>query len=205
MGVIIPGVRLHLCDDRLSPLGQAGRGHSKALPGPKSVGRREPSAPSGHQHRQACRLPASHRTTQSRGRSGENCRHRPVQYLNNVLEQDHRAIKRRVRASQHFRSFWGAWRTIAGYEAIHMIRKGQACGVRRVRRSVYCTASFSICSLRRAKLPIIYPGLWLDYKVATHPVLLCQSSESSTGQISLWSCCLSFSCVSLFSRDRFAV
>jgi hypothetical protein len=53
--------------------------------------------------------------------------HRPVQYLNNVLEQDHRAIKRRVRASQHFRSFWGAWRTIAGYEAIHMIRKGQAC------------------------------------------------------------------------------
>src|SRR5271166_6880783 len=40
----------------------------------------------------------------------ENCRHRPVQYLNNVLEQDHRAIKRRVNASQHFRSFWGAWR-----------------------------------------------------------------------------------------------
>jgi transposase, IS6 family len=58
----------------------------------------------------------------------ENCRHRPVQYLNNVLEQDHRAIKCRVRASQHFRSFWGAWRTIAGYEAIHMIRKGQADG-----------------------------------------------------------------------------
>jgi transposase, IS6 family len=57
----------------------------------------------------------------------ENCRHRPVQYLNNVLEQDHRAIKRRARASQHFRSFWGAWRTIAGYEAMHMIRKGQAC------------------------------------------------------------------------------
>src|ERR1700686_5115586 len=57
----------------------------------------------------------------------EKCTHRPVQYLNNVLEQDHRAIKRRVRASQHFRSFWGAWRTIAGYEAIHMIRKGQAC------------------------------------------------------------------------------
>jgi transposase-like protein len=56
----------------------------------------------------------------------ENCRHRPAQYLNNVLEQDHRAIKRRVRVSQHFRSFWGAWRTIAGYEAIHIIRKGQA-------------------------------------------------------------------------------
>ena len=48
-------------------------------------------------------------------------------YLNNVLEQDHCAIKRRVNASQHFRSFWAAWRTLAGYEAIHMIRKGQAC------------------------------------------------------------------------------
>src|SRR6202162_5570375 len=57
----------------------------------------------------------------------ENCRHRPVQYLNNVLEQDHRGIKRRIRASQHFRRFWGAWRTISVYEAIQMIRKGQAC------------------------------------------------------------------------------
>jgi len=57
----------------------------------------------------------------------EKCRHRPVQYLNNVLEQDHRAIKRRVNASQGFRSFWAAWRTLAGYEVIHMIRKGQAC------------------------------------------------------------------------------
>jgi transposase-like protein len=63
----------------------------------------------------------------AKGTLEENCRHRPAQYLNNVLEQDHRAIKRRVRASQHFRPFWGAWRTIAGYEAIHMIRKGQAC------------------------------------------------------------------------------
>ncbi len=46
----------------------------------------------------------------------------------NLLEQDHRAIKRRVNASQGFRSFWAAWRTLAGYEVIHMIRKGQACG-----------------------------------------------------------------------------
>src|SRR6202051_1108468 len=58
----------------------------------------------------------------------ENCEHRPVQYLNNVLEQDHRAIKRRINASQHCRSFWAAWRTIDGYEAIHMIRKAQAYG-----------------------------------------------------------------------------
>src|SRR5260370_16800813 len=41
-------------------------------------------------------------------------------------EQDHRAIKRRVTASQGFRSFHGAWGTIQGYEGVHMIPKGQA-------------------------------------------------------------------------------
>ena len=54
------------------------------------------------------------------------CQHRPVQYLNNTLEQDHRAIKRRVKAKQGFRAFDAARRTLAGYEAINMIRKGQA-------------------------------------------------------------------------------
>ena len=54
------------------------------------------------------------------------CRHRSVQYLNNILEQDHRAIKRRVKTKQGFREFHAARRTIQGYEAMHMIRKGQA-------------------------------------------------------------------------------
>jgi len=48
-----------------------------------------------------------------------------LSYLNNIVEQDHRAIKRRVNASQGFRSFEGAWRTIQGYEILNMIRKGQ--------------------------------------------------------------------------------
>jgi transposase-like protein len=48
-----------------------------------------------------------------------------VQYLNNILEQDHRAIKRRVNAKQGFREFQAARRTIQGYETVHMIRKGQ--------------------------------------------------------------------------------
>jgi IS6 family transposase len=53
------------------------------------------------------------------------CRHRAAQYLNNILEQDHRTIKRRVQAKQGFREFQAARRTLAGYEAINMIRKGQ--------------------------------------------------------------------------------
>jgi len=56
---------------------------------------------------------------------GRRCRCRTCPYLNNIVEQDHRAIKRRVNASQGFRSFYGAWRTIQGYEVVHMIRKGQ--------------------------------------------------------------------------------
>ena len=59
------------------------------------------------------------------GTPRRRCRNRSVQYLNNILEQDHRAIKRRVKAKQNFREFRAARRTIAGYEAMHMIRKGQ--------------------------------------------------------------------------------
>ncbi|HEV2395874.1 MAG TPA: IS6 family transposase, partial [Candidatus Sulfotelmatobacter sp.] len=54
----------------------------------------------------------------------KRCRHRPVQYLNNVLEQAHRAIKKRISAKQHFRDFRGARRTTQGYETMHKIRKG---------------------------------------------------------------------------------
>jgi hypothetical protein len=45
----------------------------------------------------------------SEGTLDSGCQHRPAPYLNNVLEQDHRAIKRRVNASQGFRSFWAVW------------------------------------------------------------------------------------------------
>ena len=45
--------------------------------------------------------------------------------LNNVLEQDHRFVKKRIAARLWFRSVDGALRTIAGYEAMNMIRKGQ--------------------------------------------------------------------------------
>ena len=59
------------------------------------------------------------------GELGRRCRCRPVRYLNNIVEQDHRAIKRRVRAGQGFRAFYSAWRTLQGIETVNMIRKGQ--------------------------------------------------------------------------------
>ena len=57
------------------------------------------------------------------------CEHRALKYLNNVIEQDHRAIKRRVKAGGHFRSFNGAAAILAGYEAMHALRKGQIAAV----------------------------------------------------------------------------
>jgi transposase-like protein len=54
-----------------------------------------------------------------------DCKLRRVKYLNNVIEQDHRAIRRRWRAMQCFRSFHTAERTLEGVEAMHMMRKGQ--------------------------------------------------------------------------------
>jgi IS6 family transposase len=78
----------------------------------QSLGSTEPPRSSGHQHRQGRRLPASHRTTQSRGRSGgelwtSSGAISGTMYWNRIIGR----FPRRVRASEHFRSFWGAWRT----------------------------------------------------------------------------------------------
>ncbi len=54
-----------------------------------------------------------------------DCKLRRVKYLNNIIEQDHRAIRRRWRAAQCFRSFHTAERTLEGIESLHMMHKGQ--------------------------------------------------------------------------------
>jgi putative transposase len=50
---------------------------------------------------------------------------RQVKYLNNIVEQDHRAIKRITRPMLGFKSFRAARAILAGIELMHMIRKGQ--------------------------------------------------------------------------------
>jgi transposase-like protein len=50
---------------------------------------------------------------------------RQVKYFNNIVEQDHRAIKRVTRPMLNFKSFHCAGRVLAGVELMHMIRKGQ--------------------------------------------------------------------------------
>jgi transposase-like protein len=50
---------------------------------------------------------------------------RQVKYLNNIVEQDHRAIKRLIRPMLGFPTFRCARILLAGIETVHMIKKGQ--------------------------------------------------------------------------------
>ena len=50
---------------------------------------------------------------------------RQNKYLNNLIEQDHRNIKRRIRPMLGFKSFRRAQTILAGIELFHMIHKGQ--------------------------------------------------------------------------------
>jgi putative transposase len=50
---------------------------------------------------------------------------RQVKYLNNIIEQDHRAVKRVSRAMLEFKSFEAVQSVLAGVELMHMLKKGQ--------------------------------------------------------------------------------
>jgi IS6 family transposase len=72
--------------------------------------------------------PAYRSASKSMKKSGELSRFarlRQIKYLNNIVEQDHRRIKRLVRPGLGFKSKRTARRIIAGYEIFAMIRKDQ--------------------------------------------------------------------------------
>jgi len=50
---------------------------------------------------------------------------RQCKYLNNVIEQDHRTVKKRVWLAKGYGSFQSAWRTLQGIETVNMIGKGR--------------------------------------------------------------------------------
>jgi len=55
----------------------------------------------------------------------KNVEIRQVKYVNNIVEQDHRSIKRIVNPMLGFQSFRSASKTLKGIEAMNMVRKGQ--------------------------------------------------------------------------------
>src|SRR4051794_17152745 len=72
--------------------------------------------------------PAAFKTLQEAGELEPECELRPVKYLNNIVEQDHRFIKRRVKPGLGFAWYRTAWATLQGYEAMNQLRKGQVEG-----------------------------------------------------------------------------
>ena len=54
---------------------------------------------------------------------------RQCRYLNNIVGQDHRVVKKRVWLARGYGSFQSAWRTLQGIEAMNMIRKGRVRGL----------------------------------------------------------------------------
>ena len=69
--------------------------------------------------------PEAFATSQQEKVLPHDCRLRRVKYLNNIIEQDHRFVKKKVRASQCFKRFHTAERTLEGIETMNMMRKGQ--------------------------------------------------------------------------------
>jgi transposase-like protein len=69
--------------------------------------------------------PAAVEALKSEGVLPRRVRLRQCKYLNNVVEQDHRFVKKRPWLAKGYGSFATAWRTLQGIEAMQMIRKGR--------------------------------------------------------------------------------
>jgi transposase, IS6 family len=95
----------------------------------KALGQPHGASTYNHRGQKSPHPPKRPCTLKADGELSRRSRLRQVKYLHNIVEQDHRRIKRPVRSGLGFGSFWTARRTLADYEAMAMIRKGQ---VRRI-------------------------------------------------------------------------
>jgi transposase, IS6 family len=76
-----------------------------------------------------------------------SCELRQSKYLNNLVEQDHRFLKRLVKPGWSFFSFETARKTLQGYEVMNMMRKGQIQGVKRgdsLRQAIFIAELFGV-------------------------------------------------------------
>ena len=64
---------------------------------------------------------------------------RQCKYLNNIVEQDHRNIKRRISIDMGFKEFESAKRTLAGIEVVNIIRKSQIADSRKTTFKIFCS------------------------------------------------------------------
>jgi transposase, IS6 family len=74
---------------------------------------------------------------------------RQCKYLNNVVEQDHRTVKKRTWLAKGYGSFASAWRMLQGIEAVEMIRKGRVRWIPKgdsIARAAFIAELFSIAA-----------------------------------------------------------
>src|SRR5215467_2935215 len=69
--------------------------------------------------------PAAAEALKAEGAIPRRVRLRQCKYLNNVVEQDHRTVKKPTWLAEGYGSFLAAWRTLQGIKAVNMIRKGR--------------------------------------------------------------------------------
>jgi len=79
------------------------------------------------------------KTWNKRSSTSKKIKIRRVKYLNNIVEQDHRNIKRRIAITTGFKEFESAQRTLAGIEIIHIIRKGQILNPKTSTFKTFCS------------------------------------------------------------------
>jgi transposase-like protein len=75
------------------------------------------------------------------------CELRQSKYLYNLIEQDHRFMKRLVKLGTGFFSFETAWRTLQGFETMNMLRKGQIRGVEKrdsMKQVIFIASQFGV-------------------------------------------------------------
>ncbi|NQY10502.1 MAG: IS6 family transposase [Flavobacteriales bacterium] len=65
------------------------------------------------------------RVVNRRGLFKKNIRIRQCKYLNNIVEQDHRSVKRRIVNMTGFKEFESAQWTLSGIEVVNILRKNQ--------------------------------------------------------------------------------
>ena len=126
MGLPVPSCRFHRRHDRFHAVAEP-RSHRGQHFLQLAVSRAETRPRVINVDRHAAYATAISELKQS-GELGQRCLCRPCPYLNNIIEQDHRFIKKRIAAALWFRSVGGALNTLQGFEAMRWLAKGDVVG-----------------------------------------------------------------------------
>jgi DDE domain len=143
----------------------------------------------GDHGREKAAFPKALKELKAEGTIAEACELRQVKYLNNLVEQDHRFIKRLVKPGLGFFALETAWRRLQGYEAMHMIRKGEQWETSpgRLRSSLACLEQPPKLGNKRSFLSLGFLHEFLQqnpesllYLHPVHKIMVCSHCRAHT-------------------------